>query len=155
MLPSRPSWHHAKFSLPIHRSNLAIKYLGISLSTRCLKIVNGQPLTVKVAFQLVLWHGKNIVAASRCTLIKYLVTSQASFHIIHLPCPTPVFCKPSTSWRDPSFGMARTSYCVPNARSIGKANVSQNKREGSRLLTVTSSLKHWDFDNLGTMERPV
>jgi hypothetical protein len=47
-------------------------------------------LVDKAASKLVPWHGKNIAAAGRCTLIKSVITSQAIFHI------TPLYLPPGT-----------------------------------------------------------
>jgi hypothetical protein len=68
-------------SLPIQRANFPIKYLGLPLSHRRIKGIDVQPLVDKAASKLAPWHGKNIAAAGRCTLIKSVITFQAIFHI--------------------------------------------------------------------------
>jgi hypothetical protein len=57
-------------SLPIQRANFLIKYLGLPLSPRSIKNIYVQPLVDKAASKLVPWHGQNIAATGRCTLIK-------------------------------------------------------------------------------------
>jgi hypothetical protein len=74
-------------SLQIQCANFPIKYLGLTLSHRRIKGIDVQPLIDKAASKLAPWHGKNIMVAGRCTLIKSVITSQAIFHIMPLALP--------------------------------------------------------------------
>jgi hypothetical protein len=123
--------------LPIQRANFPIKYLGLPLTHRSIKNIDVQPLVDKVASKLVPWHGKNIAAARRCTLVKSVITSQAIFTSRYYPS-LPVLCLLSTRLKELSFGRWWIRYPGENARLIGILFVGPRRRVVLASLTLTS-----------------
>jgi hypothetical protein len=72
---------------PIQHSNFEIKYPSLTLITRSQKNVDVDVLIDKQASKLIPWHGNNIAAADRGTLVKSVRTSQYIFHITSLGFP--------------------------------------------------------------------
>ena len=74
-------------SLPADRATFPLQYLGLPLSTRCLRKVGFQFLEDKIAAKLPTRIGKHLTAAGRCTWIKSFSTSQAIYHITPVTVP--------------------------------------------------------------------
>jgi hypothetical protein len=72
---------------PTEVSAFPIKYLGLSLTVKCLKQVDFQPLVDKAISKLTLWNGRQINPAGRLTLVKAVLTSQAVYFHASLRAP--------------------------------------------------------------------
>ena len=76
---------------PVPLCTFPMKYLGLPLSTRRLKIIDVQPLLDKMANKLAPWQGKYIATAGRGTLVKSVITTRAIHHITPLTIPPSLF----------------------------------------------------------------
>jgi hypothetical protein len=59
-------------NFPCQIKSFPCKYLGVPLSTRCLRRIEVQPLINKIAGRLPAWKGKLLNKAGRLTLVKAL-----------------------------------------------------------------------------------
>jgi uncharacterized Tic20 family protein len=66
------------------RATFPMKYLGLPLLVWQLKRVDFQPLEDKMGGKFVTWDGKSINVIGRGTLVKFVLTSQAIFHLMLL-----------------------------------------------------------------------
>ena len=64
-----------------------MKYLGLPLSVKRLKIIHYQPLEDKIAGQLTPWVGRHIASAGRAVLVKSVLTTIAIYYMTVLDLP--------------------------------------------------------------------
>lgn len=72
---------------PSVRSSFPMRYLGLPLSVHRLSRSDFQHLEDKIAGKLVTWQGKFITAAGRATLVKSVISAQATYHLTSLALP--------------------------------------------------------------------
>lgn len=72
---------------PAVRSSFPMRYLGLPLSVHRLRRSDFQHLEDKIAGKLVTWQGKFITAAGRATLVKFVISAQATYHLTSLALP--------------------------------------------------------------------
>jgi hypothetical protein len=64
------------------RATLSLKYLGLPLSVGCLRGTDFQPLEDKMAGNILTWNGKFFTMAGRTTLVKSILASKSTYHLI-------------------------------------------------------------------------
>jgi len=72
---------------PTDISCFPTKYLDLSLTAKCIRQVDFQPLVDKAISKLPLWNGHQINPAGRLTLVKAVLTSQAVYFVTSLRAP--------------------------------------------------------------------
>ena len=74
-------------NFPATRDTFPLRYLGLPLSTHCLRKADFQFLEDKIAARLPIRAGKHLTVAGRCAWIKSVSTSQVIYHITPLAVP--------------------------------------------------------------------
>jgi hypothetical protein len=77
-------------NLPVARAAFPLKYLGLPLTLRRLKMLDFQPLLDKVAGKMSAWNGKNLTQAGRVCLTKSVLSSQSDYLFTVLKPPAEV-----------------------------------------------------------------
>jgi hypothetical protein len=137
---------------PVQRSIFPIKYLGLPLTPKGLKMVDVQPLIDKATSKLAPWYGKFIPMAGRGTLIKSVITSQAIHHITPLAIP-PGALQTINKLQRSFFWVAKDKIWGLNAKSIGSKFVGQKRRGVSASSTLTSLQGLCELDGRGFNRR--
>jgi hypothetical protein len=74
-------------NLPAMRVAFLVRYLGLPISASRLQKSDFQFLAGKITSKLSNWNGKNMTVASRLTLVKSVITSQAIYLLFALCAP--------------------------------------------------------------------